>query len=122
MQAPEVCHEQPYDQSADVWSMGVIFLHLLTLRMPNSQALFRGNIPDLVHLERKHGADACSCMRSMLQVEAPRRPSPENILKEVRQAKARRAAFSAGDGGNYFSKVLYIVASIYWLYLGKQGH
>lgn len=110
MQAPEVCHEQPYDQSADVWSMGVIFLHLLTLRVPNSQALFRGNIPDLVHLERKHGADACSCMRSMLQVEAPRRASPEHILKEVRQAKARRAAFSAGDGGNYICK-----SSIQWL-------
>ena len=37
------------------------------------------------------------------------RQSEEHILKEVRQAKARRAAFSAGDGGNYFSKVLYMV-------------
>jgi serine/threonine protein kinase len=99
VQAPEVHNEQPYDQRADVWSMGVIFLHLLTLRLPNSQALFRGNIPDLVHLERTHGADSCSCMRSMLQVEAPRRPSPEQILLELREASARRGEFFAGDGG-----------------------
>ena len=92
-------NEQPYDQSADVWSIGVIFLHLLTLRMPNSQALFRGNIPDLVHLERTHGADTCSCMRSMLQLEAARRPSPEQILLELRKASARREEFYGGDGG-----------------------
>jgi serine/threonine protein kinase len=98
-QAPEVCNEQPYDTSADVWSVGVIFLHLLTLRIPNSQALFRGNIPNLAHLERTYGADSCSCMCSMLQVEPASRPSPEKIEKSVEEAAARRGDFHAGDGG-----------------------
>ena len=98
-QAPEVSSEQPYDTSADIWSLGVIFLHLLTLQTPSAQSLHRGNLPDLIHVERTHGAGACSCMRSMLQIESARRPSSEQVVKAMQEASAQKSNCDAGDGG-----------------------
>ncbi|EKF32920.1 serine/threonine-protein kinase Nek1, putative,protein kinase, putative, partial [Trypanosoma cruzi marinkellei] len=32
--SPEVCEEEPYDQRSDVWSLGVVFYEMCTLRRP----------------------------------------------------------------------------------------
>ena len=69
--------------------MGVILLHLMTLRAPKAQLLFRGSfgsIAQLARLETIYGAETCSCMHAMLQMEPAHRPLPEHILQDVKQA------------------------------------
>jgi hypothetical protein len=75
--------------------MGVILLHLMTLRAPKAQLLFRGSfgsIAQLARLETVYGAETCSCMHAMLQMEPAHRPLPEHILQDVKQAAAVRWA------------------------------
>ncbi len=75
--------------------MGVILLHLMTLRAPKAQLLFRGSfgsIAQLARLEAVYGAETCSCMHAMLQMEPAQRPLPEHILQDVKQAAAVRWA------------------------------
>ena len=91
-QAPEVCCGQPYGTSADVWSAGIIFLHLLALKMPSLQSLFKGIIPDLQHLAIPFGLsfpETQACLRSMLQLEPATRPSSGQIVQLLVQAVSR---------------------------------
>ena len=94
--APEVTRQEAYDTSADIWSIGAIFLHLLTLRKPSPTALFRGDpLPVLPLLEH---AGAHECLHAMLQVAPQRRPSPAVIVERLKRGTACSMC-THGDAG-----------------------
>ena len=101
--APEVTRQEAYDTSADIWSIGAIFLHLLTLRKPNPTALFRGDpLPVLPLLEH---AGAEECLYAMLQVAPQRRPSPAVIVERLKRGTACSMC-THGDAGAHVEEGL----------------
>lgn len=88
-QAPEVCCDQPYGLSADIWSCGATFLNMLALQPPSAQSLYRGSIPALAHLGESFGVsfgETHACLRSMLQVEPSMRPSSSQLVQALVKA------------------------------------
>ena len=49
--APEIIHKNHYSNKSDVWSMGIIFYEMCTLKLPFSS----NNLNDLIKKNREHG-------------------------------------------------------------------
>ena len=83
--APEVCSGETYNETCDVWSLGVVFYEMCTLRKPFQGDNFLGIIREICHkdVEPFHtGLDARfeNIVKNMLHRDPKLRPSPTLLM------------------------------------------
>ena len=103
--APEVLRNEPSDEKSDIWSYGVIFWELLTLKEPwnglNPMQVvgavgFSGNSLAIPEDARPEAKSLCEdCFRG----NAKDRPSFLDIQKRLRPMQAMIAKPGSGNGG-----------------------
>ncbi|TPP50633.1 Protein kinase domain family protein [Leishmania donovani] len=83
--APEVCNSDPHDERSDVWSLGVVFYEMCTLRRPFEA----GNLFTLIQLILEsdiepfgNGVDGSleGLVRQMLDRDPSRRPTAQELI------------------------------------------
>ncbi|OHS95619.1 CAMK family protein kinase [Tritrichomonas foetus] len=83
--APEVAMKQPYDESADIWSLGVVLYLFATGSYPfadsNIQKLFYKIINEDVTFPSFVGSDLCDLIRKMLEKDPKNRITINGIRK-----------------------------------------
>ncbi|KAF5225226.1 hypothetical protein ECC02_001772 [Trypanosoma cruzi] len=83
--SPEVCEEEPYDQRSDVWSLGVVFYEMCTLRRPFEAEHLPGLIRQILTKEVapfNTGLDTRfeEIVRGMLSKNPSDRPTAQELI------------------------------------------
>jgi len=82
-----VCQRLPYDQKADVWSLGCILYELCTLKQPFDASTLSGLLIKITRGEyepipSQYSPDLQSLIAKLLQVDPQQRPPVSQILRQ----------------------------------------
>ena len=83
--SPEVWKDRPYDIKSDIWSLGWVLYEMVTLKPPfraeDMHSLFkvvlRGTYPKI---SSKFSLDLRNVVKTLIQVDAKKRPTCDDIL------------------------------------------
>lgn len=89
--SPELIEGQPYSQTTDVWSLGVVLYELLTLQRPFTGSCLQEVIGSVLRcqysaLPRFRSPEFGVLVAEMLTKEAQRRPSTANLVQRLEQS------------------------------------
>lgn len=93
--SPEICQEQPYNWSSDVWAMGCILFEMAALRVPFDAANIRALVTKITRgptpvIPSRYSQDLQRLCGDLLQREEKRRPSSADVLRyTIVQAEIR---------------------------------
>jgi hypothetical protein len=92
--APEVFHGQHYDESSDIWSVGIVIYQLLTLSVDTDIPHFREILKKSPHYIRNEFADASTEVKKLaeivymcLQLDPGERATASELLAFLNDAK-----------------------------------
>lgn len=110
--APEVISDSPYTEKCDVYSFGIILWELLFEQIPFSDynvlilpgKILGGLRPEIPQKVREKFTDYCKLMESCWQTDASKRPSFQEILKQLKIMKDNQGLRKSL---NEFQKTLY---------------
>lgn len=100
--APEQVNELPYNEKCDIWSMGCLIYEMAALAPPfeaaNQLALaVKIKAGRVARLPEGYSDELNSAVRSMLQLEPPKRPSIEELFKLPRMQEQAELAVKAAQ-------------------------
>lgn len=83
--APEVCNGQPYDELSDVWSLGIVFYEMCTLRRPFEANDFYTLVQrilqqDVTPFKTGLSSDFEAIVRKMLSKKPADRPTAQDLI------------------------------------------
>eukprot|EP00933_Yihiella_yeosuensis_P022119 TRINITY_DN17418_c0_g1_i1.p1 TRINITY_DN17418_c0_g1~~TRINITY_DN17418_c0_g1_i1.p1 ORF type:complete len:383 (-),score=50.87 TRINITY_DN17418_c0_g1_i1:46-1194(-) len=100
--SPEIIEGRSYSWSTDIWSVGVVVYELLSLQPPFHGPSLQDVISAVLRakpapLPRSRPAELCNIVGEMLSREASRRPSAENLLKQLERASRQLSNSKASN-------------------------
>jgi serine/threonine protein kinase len=98
--SPELCHNEPYSEKTDIWSLGVVLYELAALRTPFvggsvvelARGITRGTYPPL---PASYSTTMVESVRTMLRTAAAARPTIDQYCLWLQQRLRRRMGTAA---------------------------
>mmetsp|Transcript_27914 Transcript_27914/g.29086 ORF Transcript_27914/g.29086 Transcript_27914/m.29086 type:complete len:529 (-) Transcript_27914:57-1643(-) len=109
--SPEIVQNQPYNFKSDIWSLGVLLFEMMALKMPFdanslpmlSLKIIRGNYGNI---PSNFSADLKNLLKTLLNVDASKRPTIHEILKTPIIVKRIKNFLNEVEYSNEFSHTI----------------
>lgn len=114
--SPELCKNERYSFSADMWSLGCVVYELCALKRPFDAPTWMGVFHCVIKADidlapiQDRNADLVSLVSKLLVKEASRRPDAASVRDDARAARARLDQHYVDEGGKSFASVCVITS------------